>query len=105
MPALPTSRDDIERQVAERAAHDPEFRRALIADPSGALKRELGVEVPESVTFTVLEESPTQVYLVLPQGVESGYRLSDEDLEKAAGGDPTYYPSYYGIATCAVIPC
>lgn len=105
MPAAPVSRDDIERQVMERAARDSEFRQALMADPRSTLDREFGFKTPDGIELTVLEESPRQIYLVLPQRVESGDRLSDEDLEKAAGGDPTYYPSYYGIATCASIPC
>lgn len=105
MPDAPASRDDIERQVTERAARDTEFRRALMADPRGTLNREFGIDMPDQVAFTVLEESPSQVYLVLPQHVGSGDKLSDEDLEKAAGGDPTYYPSYYGVPTCYAIPC
>jgi hypothetical protein len=91
MSATPTSRDDIDRQVTERAARDPEFRRTLMADPRGTLQREFGIEMPENVQISVLEESPSQVYLVLPQHVEYGGTLSDEELEKVAGADPSAY--------------
>ena len=82
----PKTRREIEAGLIERAAKDEAFRRALVDDPTGTLERELGVEVPAGVTFTVVEESPTHRYLVLPHRPPSGGELSDTDLDDAAGG-------------------
>jgi hypothetical protein len=55
-----------EGQLFARAAKDAAFRWALVADPTGTLERELGMTVPAGVTISVLEETPTRRYLVLP---------------------------------------
>jgi hypothetical protein len=49
-----------------RAWQDEAFRRALVADPNGTLERDLGVRVPERVALAVVEETPTNRYIVLP---------------------------------------
>jgi hypothetical protein len=83
------SRRDSEARLIDRAWKDEAFRRALIEDPKGTLERELQVKVPEGVSLTVLEETPTQRYLVLPPAPrQDGGELSDAELEAVAGADP-----------------
>ena len=83
------SRRDIEARLTDRAWKDEEFRRALIEDPRGTLERELEVKLPEEVSLTVLEETPTNRYLVLPTAPSrDGGELSDTELEAVAGSDP-----------------
>jgi hypothetical protein len=83
------SRRDLEARLIEKASKDAGFRRALIEDPKGTLERELQVNVPEGVDLTVLEETPTHRYLVLPLAPrQGGDELSEAELEAAAGGDP-----------------
>ena len=60
------SRQEFEADLVERAAKDDAFRQALIDDPKGTLQRELGTPLPDAASVTVLEETPTGVYLVLP---------------------------------------
>lgn len=80
------SQQDVSRQLAERAARDPQFRQQLMDNPRQAVREELGMEIPGDVEITVLEETPSQVYVILPAGAASGQGLSDADLEQAAGG-------------------
>lgn len=81
------SRDQVEQRIAEKAASDPDFRQQLINDPRAALGAELGVTLPDNVNVTVLEESPSDFYLVLPpSGTAAGTELSDEELGAVAGG-------------------
>ena len=83
----PRTRQELEAGLIERAAKDEAFRRALVEDPRGTLERELGVQVPEGVGLTVLEETPTTRYLVLPPAPRrDDSELSDADLDAAAGG-------------------
>src|SRR5687768_4212471 len=62
----PRTPRELEAELIERAAKDEAFRRALLADPKGTIDRELGVQVPEGVALTVVEETPGSRYLVLP---------------------------------------
>ena len=82
-----TSRQRLEAHLIERAIKDEEFRQALVRDPTGVFKQELGITMPEHIHVQVLEESPVQAYLVLPQvQTSASAELSDEELESVAGG-------------------
>ena len=83
-----SGRHEVEDRLMSRAANDPAFRRQLIDDPQGAIRDELGVSLPSEVKITVLQETPDQLYLVLPQTVEAAPsgELSDAELGAVAGG-------------------
>ena len=81
------TRQQLEAQLIDRALQDETFRQELVRDPKAVFARELGIALPEHIQVQVLEESPTTVYLVLPQRVPgAGAELSDADLEAVAGG-------------------
>ena len=81
------ARKQLEAQLIARALQDEAFRQELLRDPKGIFARELGITMPEHIQVQVLEESPTTVYLVLPQLVTgAGNELSDVELEDVAGG-------------------
>lgn len=80
------NRDQVEQEIIQKAAIDAAFRQQLISDPRDAIERALGAALPANVTFTVLEETPTEYYLVLPPaGVIPGAELSDAELGAVAG--------------------
>jgi hypothetical protein len=68
--------------VIGQAMSDPAFRKRLLADPAGTLRR-AGVDVPEGVTFQVMEDTATTVHLVLPSMADE---LQFSDLDAVAGG-------------------
>jgi len=74
-------------QLLERAQHDADFRKKLIADPA-AVARENGVKVPDGIKFNFLEERPGERYIVLPPLV--GDELSPAELDAVAGGCVTW---------------
>jgi hypothetical protein len=76
------NRDEVMVQIRERAASDAAFRSQLMADPSAAVSALLGMPIPEGVSVTVHEESPTDIHLVIPHSPT----LSDQDLDLVAGG-------------------
>lgn len=80
--------------ITQRITDDPAYRQRLLDDPRAAVGEALGVNIPDTVRITVLEDSLTQVHLVLPAADNSP--LTDADLELVAGGtwvdDPPYNP-------------
>jgi hypothetical protein len=97
----PRTRRELEAELARRAWEDEAFRRALVADPKGTLARELGVRVAEGATLTVLEETPTHRYLVLPSALPSPHgALSDAELGAVAGGDGWWAQTYEVSLKC-----
>jgi len=75
-------RAEILGTVRDRAASDPAFRSQLLADPAAAMSDVLGMPVPDAVSITVYEESPTDIHLVIP----AVSTLSEADLDLVAGG-------------------
>jgi hypothetical protein len=95
------SRRELEARLLDKALKDAAFRRALVEDPRGTLERELGVTVPDGVGLTVLQETPTARYLVLPLAPSRGDgMLTDAELEAVAGGPVFTYPG-----DCSTIGC
>ena len=72
-------------QVVAQAWSDEAFKRRLLAQPNAVL-RERGIEVPAGVEVRVVENTGTLAHLVLPPRPVEG-QLSEEQLERAAGGD------------------
>ena len=61
---------------------DEAFKTKLLADPAATLKAE-GAEVPAGLTVKAVENTDQVFYLVIPAKPTD---LSDEDLDKVAGG-------------------
>lgn len=71
-------------QIVARAWQDKTFREALVRDPKAAISQELGRELADSVEITVLQETASQVYLVVPPVPD--HELSEQELEQVSGG-------------------
>ena len=71
-------------KVVARAWGDEAFKAKLMSDPHAALA-EHGVEVRAGVTVKVVENTEDRLHLVLPPAPEG--ELSEQDLEKVAGGE------------------
>jgi hypothetical protein len=102
------ARQQLEARLLDRALKDGGFRRALTADPTGTLERELGMRLPEGFRLTVLEESPTHRYLVLPAAPpRQPAELSDQDLETVSGGSVMnwFFPGTVSMNMSAQTAC
>lgn len=102
------TRAELEKKLIEQAWESETFKQELINNPRAVINRELKQQqIPENVEIEVLQETTNKVYLVLPQNptqVGSGAELSDEDLEKVAGG-VTICPSILGVQVTGVDQC
>lgn len=71
--------------IEMRAATDPEFRAALVADPKAVLAS-LGIVFREGVEVSVEESTPTELVLCLPPAIETDVELSEDAMAGVAGG-------------------
>lgn len=68
------------------AAQNPEYRAKLLSDPKGLLEQQMQQSLPASLNVKVVQETADTTYLIAPYVASAGDELSDEDLEKVAGG-------------------
>jgi Nitrile hydratase, alpha chain len=77
---------DLEVALVEKCWKDPEFKKQILADPKGMLERHIGTKLPGDLKIFVHEENAESVHFSLPPAPTNAMELSDEDLEKVAGG-------------------
>ena len=80
------TRRDLETQLIEKAWKDPVFRKEIVRDPKGMLEKHTGQKLPAQVKIFVHEEDPNTLHFSIPPAPSNLAELSDEDLEKVAGG-------------------
>ncbi len=101
-----SARAEVERRIVQKSIEDESFRQRLLEDPKAAVEQELGTQLPEEVRIVTVEETAETIYLVLPStsmaGGEGG-ELSDQELEKVAGGGTWVDPNSCGSA-CVCVP-
>ncbi|WP_051261172.1 NHLP leader peptide family RiPP precursor [Desulfovibrio inopinatus] len=81
-----TLREAVTEKVVTKAKDDAAFKQELLADPKSALEKHFGLVLPEAVTLEIKEETPNQLFLVLPID-PSDVELPEDVLQKMAGGD------------------
>lgn len=70
--------------VVRKAMDDPTFKAKLKEQPKAAFAEE-GLQIPEDMSVTVFENTPSQLHIVLPVDPATT-ELSDADLENIPGG-------------------
>ena len=82
------ARQSAEWRLLERAWKDQEFREQLLRDPKGAVRHELGIELPPGLEIEVVEETAQKLVLVVPHRRDAAppHALSASELENVAGG-------------------
>lgn len=87
---------ELSEAIAVQSVKDAAFRKELLADPSATFEKYSGQTLSGTKVF-VHENSPSEIHFVLPPALADG-ELSDEDLEKVAGGE-----FFIGVAVVGAI--
>jgi hypothetical protein len=81
------TRQDIESHIIAQAWKNEAYKQELLSNPKAVIEREFGVKLPPEFTVQIKEESPSNLYFVLPMRPDlSAAELSEEQLEAVAGG-------------------
>ena len=79
-----TERAIAQAKLAAMVMDDPALRARLLADPRAVLREIAGVEIPDTITVAVHEESADAFHLVIPPALPD--ELSEDQLDSVAGG-------------------
>jgi hypothetical protein len=102
--AQPLSRRELEEKIVARAWTDDDFRRKFVVDPKGQFEEHLASKLPEALTITVHEETSDSLHFVIPAKPKANLdELSDEDLEKVAGGIDVIYTVTVAVVTIGAL--
>lgn len=83
----PMTRRELEAKIVARAWEDEDFRRRFLANPKAMFEEYLGTKLPENLVMTAHEEDTNSLHFVIPaKPTVDLEELSDEDLERVAGG-------------------
>ena len=80
------SRQQMEALIVQRAWKDEAFRAEFLADAKGTIEKYSGQKLPADINVLALAEDDKTIHFVIPAKPAQADELSDEDLEKVAGG-------------------
>ena len=80
------SRRDLEALIVQRAWKDDAFRSEFLDDPKATIEKYSGQKIPAEYKVVALAEDDKTIHFVIPAKPANTDELSDEDLEKVAGG-------------------
>lgn len=86
---MTTNFEDLQEQIISKAIEDPAYKQRLLNDGKAVLEEELGAELPADMSVQVLQQSPKELYLLLPIDIDELVRdgiVSESELEAVAGG-------------------
>jgi len=91
MEAQAATRRDLETALIEKCWKDPEFKKTVLSDPKGMLERHTGQKLPAQLKIFIHEEDANTLHFSIPPAPSNLTELSDDELEKVAGGvTPTF---------------
>ena len=98
------NRHQFETLIIERAWKNPEFRQQFISDPKAMIEKYTGQKLPEAFKIVVHEEDANTMHVTIPIAPQQLSELSDDDLERVAGGTDvvmgaTFMPASYQNVT------
>jgi hypothetical protein len=99
MAAQVFTRHDLEAKIVQRTWEDEAFGMELISNPTAAFSKYLNMPAASLPRISVHREEPGSWHMVLPARPANPSELSEQELEKVAGGVTPYV--FSAVATAA----
>jgi len=80
------TKHQLETNLIEKCWKEPEFREKVLKDPKGMLEAFLGKSLPSDFKVVIHQEDANTLHLALPPAPSNVTELSDDELERVAGG-------------------
>ncbi|MGE0043630.1 MAG: NHLP leader peptide family RiPP precursor [Vicinamibacterales bacterium] len=96
----PMTRHDLETLIVKRCWENEAFHQEFVADPAACFVKYLNVPRANVPAITVHDEAPGTWHIVIPAKPTTAGELSDEELEKVAGGTDWFITA--AVVTAAV---
>lgn len=81
-----TTKHDLETLLIEKCWKDPVFKKQVLADPTGMFEQFVGHKLPENFQIMIHEDDKNTLHFTVPPAPRQLAELSDEELERVAGG-------------------
>jgi hypothetical protein len=98
MDAQAATRRDLETALIEKCWKDPNFMRQVVSDPKAMLERHTGKTLPSQIKIFIHEEDENTLHFSIRPAPSNLMELSDDDLERVAGGTETLFAIIVGTA-------
>jgi hypothetical protein len=77
---------DMSEALIRKCWKDPAFQKAIVNDPRGIFEKHLGQKLPPNLKIVIYEEDANTLHFSLPPAPTNLSELSDDELERVAGG-------------------
>lgn len=67
----PKTRQELAAALIAKAWESESFRQELLSHPKDAIAKRLGIDLAESIDIRVVQETPNNLYLVLPMNPDN----------------------------------
>ncbi len=85
-PSPSSVRRDLETALIEKCWKDSQFQKAIVSDPRSVIEKHTGQKLPQNLKIVIHEEDTNTLHFSIPPAPANVAELSDDDLEKVAGG-------------------
>jgi len=85
-PQTGVTRRDLETALIQKCWKDADFKKQVVSDPKGMLEHHIGQKLPAQLKIVIHEEDVNTLHFSIPPAPSNVTELSDDDLEKVAGG-------------------
>lgn len=90
---------EIQTALSRKSLSDADFRKRLLSDPRAVFAEFLGSELPPGVQIQVHQDTAKSMHLVLPPQLPATSELTDEELERIAGGTDITFSLVFSAVT------